>query len=119
MKRLMEKLSAYQVGRTGRRYELRLMPKPLLRYSNPKEKLLDGAIFAFSYGTNPELLALIEAQGDAPESAEWRVGFARCGTAEPHVLLNDDEIFHLPYATQTGPEDPYWNFTHKFPVPGK
>jgi hypothetical protein len=119
MRELMEQLSAYQVGRTGRRYELRLMPKPLLRYSDAKEKLQDGAIFAFAYGTNPELLALIEAEGDAPESSAWRIGFARCGTAEPHVVLNEEEIFRLPYATMTKPEDPYWNFTYRFSTPEK
>jgi len=72
-----------------------------------------GLSVAFAYSTNPELLAVIEARG-AATSAEWQIGFARCGTAEPHVLLKDKEIFTLPYAKATGPEDAYWNFSYAF-----
>jgi hypothetical protein len=113
MKELLGQLAAYEVGRTDNRYELRLMPRPLHRYEDEKAELVDGAIFAFAYGTNPELLAVIEARGPAT-SAKWHVGFARCGTAEPHVLLKDKEIFTLPYAKGTGPEDPYWNYSYTF-----
>jgi hypothetical protein len=118
MKELLGQLTAYEVGRTGSRYELRLMPRPLHRYHDDKaevvnEAILDGAIFAFAYGTNPELLAVIEARG-AAASAQWQIGFARCGTAEPHVLLKAKEIFKLPYAKTTDAKDPYWNFSYTF-----
>jgi len=116
MKELLEQLRAYEVGRTGSKYELRLMPKPLIRYEDERAELVDGAIFAFAYGTNPELLALLEARGPAA-SAAWQIGFARCGTAEPHVLLGDNEIFTLPYAKATGPESAYWNFSYQFKKP--
>ena len=113
MKELLGQLRAYEVGRTDSKYELRLMPRPLIRYEDEKAELADGAIFAFAYGTNPELLGIIEARGPA-DSAAWQIGFARCGTAEPHVLLKDQEIFTLPYAKGTTPEDPYWNFSYQF-----
>ena len=73
-------------------------------------------IFAFAYGTNRELLAVIEARGAAEpaQGPKWQLGFARCGTAEPHVLLQDQEIFTLPYARTTGAKDPYWNFSYTF-----
>jgi hypothetical protein len=113
MKELLGKLSAYEVGKTGSRYELRLMARPLHRYEDPEAGLQDGAIFAFAYGTNPELLAVIEARG-TPDDSQWQVGFARCGTAEPHVLLDKTEIFTLPYARGTTAADPYWNFSYRF-----
>ena len=119
MKELLGKLQAYEVGRTGMRYELRLMPKPLLRYSDAEENLHDGAIFAFAYGTNPELLAVVEATGETAETATWKIGFARCGAAELHAVLNEKELLHLPYATRTGPKDAYWNFPFQFGEPGK
>jgi hypothetical protein len=113
MKELLGKLSAYEVGKTGSRYELRLMARPLHRYQDSDAQIHDGAIFAFAYGTNPELLAVIEARGEADKS-QWQVGFARCGTAEPHVLLDKTEIFTLPYARGTTAADPYWNFAYRF-----
>jgi hypothetical protein len=116
MRELLNRLEAYEVDRLGKRFELRLMAKPLHRYSDPGHDLQDGAIFAFSYGTNPELLAIVEAVGETAQSAEWNVGFARCGAAEPHVLVNEKEIFRLPYAGRTTANDPYWNFPFKFPA---
>jgi hypothetical protein len=115
MKELLGELKVHEVGKTGARYELRLMPKPLYRYADAEADLQDGALFAFAYGTNPELLAVIEARGPADE-AQWQVGFVRCGTAEPYVMRKDKEIFHLPYATRTTADDPYWNFAAKFPA---
>ncbi len=50
-------------------WELRLMPAPLLRYSSASEKIIDGALFAFAQGTNPEALVLVEAV----ESANGRI----------------------------------------------
>ncbi len=113
MKDLLGKLSAYEVGKTGSRYELRLMPRQLYRYQDPDKGLQDGAIFAFAFGTNPELLAVIEARGEQGKS-RWQVAFARCGTAEPHVFLEKTEIFTLPYARGTTAADPYWNFSYRF-----
>jgi len=114
MKELLGELSVHEIGRTGNRYELRLMPKPLHRYADAEANVQDGALFAFAYGTNPELLAVIESRGPA-DDAQWHVAFARCGTAEPHVLLKEKEIFTLAYATRTSPEDPYWNFAARLP----
>ena len=113
MKELLGKLSVHQIGNTGSRYELRLMPRPLHRYQDAGAELQDGAIFAFAFGTNPELLSVIEARGTADKPA-WQIGFARCGTAEPHVLLDKMEIFTLPYARGTTPADAYWNFAYRF-----
>jgi hypothetical protein len=114
MKTLLGNLTAHEIGRTGSRYELRLMTTPLYRYEDAESELVDGAIFAFAYGTNPELLAIMEARGPK-DAAKWHVAFARCGTAEPYVMLGDKELFHLPYARQSKPTDPYWNFAYRFP----
>ena len=113
MKELLGKLSAYEVGTAASRFELRLMARPLHRYEDSEAGLQDGAIFAFAYGTNPELLAVIEARS-AAETTQWQVGFARCGTYEPHVLLDKTEIFTLPFLRKTTAADPYWNFSYRF-----
>jgi hypothetical protein len=56
--------------------ELRLVPNPLHRYSCPESGILDGAIFSFALGTDPEVMILVESQkkGDANV---WKVAFAR------------------------------------------
>lgn len=76
--------------------ELRLLPQPLYRYetkppregATPRggddgnrisETLLDGAIFSFALGTDPEALLLLEAwpADDNDPSWQWQYAFAR------------------------------------------
>lgn len=57
-------------------WELRLMPAPLLRYSSASEKIIDGALFAFAQGTNPEALVLVEAVETA-NGRIWRAAPSR------------------------------------------
>jgi hypothetical protein len=57
--------------------QLRLLTTPIYRYSATEQGILDGALFAFAQGTNPEVLLLIEADATAPTAKVWRYGFAR------------------------------------------
>jgi hypothetical protein len=41
---------------------LRLLSRPIYRYESTNPDILDGALFAFARGTDPELLLLIEAR---------------------------------------------------------
>jgi hypothetical protein len=61
------------------REELRLLQQPVYRYECDESELLDGALFAFVQGTDPEALLLIEAvpaEAGAMEF-EWEFAFAR------------------------------------------
>ena len=57
--------------------QLRLLTTPIYRYSATAHGILDGALFAFVQGTNPEVLMLVEADATAPAATGWRYGFAR------------------------------------------
>ena len=53
--------------------ELRLLPRPLYRYDlknakDPDPNLLDGALFAYVQGTDPEVVLILEAIGTAEKS---------------------------------------------------
>ncbi len=78
------------------RYELRLLPQPVLRYSAPASGLLDGAIFFLSYGRNPEVALLIQATRDGVSEPIWTYALARMGRAELHVQLDDQEVWIQP-----------------------
>jgi len=112
MKELLGTLSAHELTVAGKRFELRLLPTPIHRYSSTKEQLQDGGIFVFANGTNPELLAVIEARGEDVELADWQIGFARCAGAELFVSQNDKQLFHVPH-TGGGRTDPYWIFRER------
>jgi hypothetical protein len=56
--------------------ELRLLPQPLYRYKTQREDLVDGALFAFVQGTDPEVVVVLEAVRQDGK-AEWRYALTR------------------------------------------
>jgi hypothetical protein len=68
---LVDTRGGEQVGR-----ELRLLNQPAHRYASPDQKVLDGGLFAFVEGTDPEAWIILEAfRTDAGE--KWRYALAR------------------------------------------
>ena len=64
-RRLAKDFSAY-MNRRGDRWDMRLLPTPLLEYQEPSEEILGGGLFAFvAYSTDPEILLLLEARQSA------------------------------------------------------
>jgi hypothetical protein len=91
------------------RYELRLLVSPLHRYAD--EDVLDGALFGFVHGTNPEIVLILETlKSDAKRG--WRYAFTRLGSAEMHAELDGKDVWTVPRAVGVvgAPIDPYWMF---------
>ena len=81
--RFQAALIGLNADRSGRE-ELRLLPKPIYRYELGESKathpdLIDGAAFAFTQGTDPEAILLIEAVRRGDRSA-WQYAFG-CATS--------------------------------------
>jgi hypothetical protein len=91
--------------------QLRLLPKPIDRYADPTSKILDGALFALAFGTNPTVLLAIEVDGTAVAGASWRYALARNGSGEMSALLDGKEVWSQPYALAPGDSDVYTNHT--------
>ena len=68
-------------GSRGADYELRLLAQPVLRCSDPKSGLIDGTLFLLVYGTNPEVVLLIEASKEGASEPTWSYVLARMGRA--------------------------------------
>ena len=57
---------------------LRLLGKPLFRYKPETPDIVDGAVFAFAQGTDPEILLLLEArQKEGAKDSTWQYAFVR------------------------------------------
>jgi hypothetical protein len=97
MKALARRFAASEyAGPAKGRIQLRLMPSPLLRYADPDAGLRDGALFGFAYGTNPDVLFVIEARSLDGSPASWHYGFARQGGGQLYGNLDDQEIWSEP-----------------------
>jgi hypothetical protein len=77
---------------------LRLMPQPLYRYPvpGPNSDYVDGALFAFVEGTDPEVLLLVEAERNGGEPA-WRYGLARMNKDELAVTRTGQTVWRVPH----------------------
>lgn len=78
-------------------YHLRLLARPLYRYSAPEECVLDGAIFGYSQGTNPEAVVVIEAvTSDSGTGWECRIsrltGYALTARRDGEVVMEAPRI---------------------------
>jgi hypothetical protein len=67
--------------------ECRLLTQPIDRYQSAAEKVVDGAIFAFANGTNPEVGVLFETDGE-----RWLYAPFRLTSAEATVTLDGRQV---------------------------
>jgi len=75
------------------REQLRLLPKPLYRYEPNAGPVIDGAVFAFAMGTDPESLLLIEAVEKDGKRA-WEFAFARRTSGELEGRHREKVVWH-------------------------
>jgi hypothetical protein len=119
MKGLAEKFKATMLGwkvDSTDREELRLLSRPLYRYE-PKEggDLIDGAVFAFVMGTDPEVILLLEAVKDK-DAAKWQYAFARRTSGELEARLGEAVVWKAArFPTQNDQRLPH--FTRGAPLP--
>jgi hypothetical protein len=92
----------------------RLLPKPLVRYAPEKDKKLDGALFAFVLGTDPELLLLVECDTTA-EKPEWRFGAARMNRDAIRLKHKDKAVWEVESFRKHKADDPYYFFGLQLP----
>ncbi len=87
---------------------LGLLAKPLARYGKPGSSLIDGALFSFVLGTDPEAYLMLEAR-PGNSGPEWQYAFAPMSTYALRATLKDQEVWSLPYrrGPARGPDQPF------------
>jgi hypothetical protein len=110
MKDLTKRVSACEFyGTDHERFELRLLPRPVHRYAEPASGLLDGAIFLFAYGTNPEIMLVIEGHQRGSSPPRWEYGTGQLTSAEPAVSIDRREVWTRPRQKGIVLDDNYAN----------
>ncbi len=87
----------------------RLLPKPLYRYNAEQTKTLDGGLYAFVLGTDPEMMLLIECDTVGAKPA-WRFGVARMNRDAVRLKHNGEIVWEVPPTKVHSPGDPYLFF---------
>lgn len=91
IKRLTERVAAQIQNAEDDREPMRLMPTPICRYDDKDGGLIDGAIFGYTMGTNPDVLLVIELH-EQDGRQQWRCGAAGMTSAGFAVLLDGSEF---------------------------
>ena len=105
MKTLAEQFQSAMLGwkaDSTDREELRMLPRPLYRYEIKEGQVVDGAVFAFVMGTDPESLLLIEAVKGDDGKANWQFAFARRTSGELEGRHQDKVVWHADRYPPTG-----------------
>jgi hypothetical protein len=100
MKAIAERFKATMTGwqaDNSDREQLRLLTRPLVRYDltnakDPDPPLIDGALFGYVIGTDPEVVLVLEAVGTV-EKANWEYAFVRSTSGGLEVKLGNDVIW--------------------------
>ena len=95
MRDLVMRFTASQTDRKLVEREMRLLAQPIYRYEQPEGDLVDGALFVFVLGTDPEALLLIEAR-QLDGAPRWHYGLARLSNVNLRVSDRGREVWNVP-----------------------
>jgi hypothetical protein len=94
------------------RWELRLLPKPLARYGKPDSDILDGALFTFAHGTDPEVFLALEARSSEGKP-RWHYGLAAMTAYALKASYKGEVVWNRPeQKPPSNPANPYYIFKY-------
>jgi hypothetical protein len=109
IRQIAEQFQALKTDRQMDQRTLRLLTQPLYRYEPAEGDVLDGALYAFVEGTDPEVLLLIEARKTG-ERHEWQYALARLNSVHLEAKYQDTSVWDQPlieYREYTRRDHPY------------
>jgi len=115
MRQLSKDFSSTKTERDGSVGELRLLSQPIYRYAEPSAGLVDGAIFAFVQGTDPDLFLLLEARASAGQT-QWSFAATRMNGVGLTLRYREHTVWSaeaLPWADINSHREIYTSFIHQ------
>jgi hypothetical protein len=93
--------------------DLRLLPKPWLRYGKAGSGVQDGALFAFVLGTDPEVVLMIESRPDPAGRLRWEYALAPMTSYEVKAFWKGKQVWTLPWRKASkDTTDPFYNMEY-------
>jgi hypothetical protein len=93
MKLLARDFSARMEDQNEQKSDLRLISQPLIRYEPKSKDVLDGALFSFSLGTDPEVILLLEVR-QGKDHPVWQFAFARFHYITLAASYKNKDVWH-------------------------
>lgn len=90
--------------------EMRLLPAPIMEYTDPDTKQFLGAVFGLTTsGTNPDLLILLEPRG-VDDKPAWHYAVGRMTTGGVTLKYRDKAVWQADYCPPRPTDFPTWTF---------
>ncbi len=96
MKQIANRFTIEITNRDVNPEQVRLLPTPIYRYADREADIVDGAIFAFVQGNDPEVLLIVEAIGQVDKSIAFRYAIARCTTWAVDASFEGTSVYAVP-----------------------
>jgi hypothetical protein len=109
MKQLLRRFTARESAVIEGEIELRPLTNALHRYEDPGSTLIDGAIFAFANGTNPEVFVVLEAHAANGGPSVWKYALVQMTGGAVTVSLDGTEVWKCEPADPPAARDSYVN----------
>jgi hypothetical protein len=112
LRAIAREFSGHSLSDQGVRWDLRLLPQPLVRYQSDGLGVFDGALFALvsSAGTDPEIVLVLEAR-QTPAGPRWEFAAARFSDMSLWLNHKDKEV----WTAIRGPENTFnFDAKHRF-----
>jgi hypothetical protein len=113
MRALAQEFTAFETDREKVPRDLRLLTQPVYRYNGTEPPLLDGGLFTFVLGTDPEVFLLLEARRRPDGGYGWDYALARMNSVILRVSHRGREVWNLPeqpWSVVFGHAEPYTIF---------
>lgn len=94
MRALFRQFSATKVDREGDQQELRPLPQPVYRYTATDAELIDGGLFVFVQGTDPEVWLILEAR-QRGGARHWEFAAAPMNSVAFTLRRNSAQVWHV------------------------
>jgi hypothetical protein len=112
MRRLARRFEAtFPPGLSDGQGSFRLLAQPVYRYRSKSHRIIDGAIFAFVMGTDPELILVIEAV-ESGGGQEWRFAAAPLTNLPMRLDYQDTRIWECPRPVPYVGDRPHFLYYH-------
>lgn len=112
MREIARRFAVKKTDREGVAQEMRLLPQPIYRYPADSSHALDGALFVFVDGTDPEVILLVEARKTG-NKWEWEYALTRMNSVQFVARYRDREVWRvelLPWSRVASHLEPYTSF---------
>jgi len=108
MKELVDGFAVSDDFRSNGWQALRPMPRPFARYGKPGTETIDGGLFSFALGTDPEAFLMLEALA-GKDGPEWHYAFAPQTIYPLKASWKGKEVWNAPERGFAGPEETFYN----------